>query len=555
MAWVARRRSMALIGVIGILLPILAVLQYRWLGELSGLEQLRARTNLTSAAARFSAEFDAQLAGLYAVFNDTSGVDPAARLEAVQQVVRSLPAPQLVERVYVIDHDTVGGFTRRVVDASGAVVGAADWPTWLTPLATASPRAGLDASPASGLTQTLIDDVPALVVHHRSADRDRWTVIVLNLATIGEQLLPARLAGCFEGGIPVNYDLLIIRDAVPDAVVYRSRPDLTRAHFDANATTVPVFAIHGRDLDLAAARSLLPDAAAHRWRVLVQPQAGALEAAIGAARFRNVGIGIGILALLAISVGLLIASTSATARTTREQLDLVARISHELRTPLATITCAGENLADKLVANPIETQQYGDLIKREGRRLTRTLEDILLCCRLQARPRPVLNRQPIDLAKLIEQAVRESTIGDSGRVETSVAVALPPVLADADALHMAFKNLLGNAIKYGDGRPVRVWARSLRSARGSEVIVGFEDEGHGIPADEVEHVFDPFFRGRMARSLEVQGSGIGLAIVKEVVRAHGGIVRVSRNEPRGTRFVVQLPAIRARHPLPADSAA
>ena len=84
MTWLARRRSVVLIGVIGILLPILALLQYRWLGELSGLEQLRARTNLTSAAARFSSEFDAQLAGLYSAFHD-SHPPPAKRIARLRR--------------------------------------------------------------------------------------------------------------------------------------------------------------------------------------------------------------------------------------------------------------------------------------------------------------------------------------------------------------------------------------------------------------------------------------------------------------------------------------
>jgi signal transduction histidine kinase len=556
MAWLARRRSFVLIVVIALLLPVLAVLQYRWLGELSGLEQLRAHSNVNNAAGRFSAEFDAQLASIYSAFYDALATPGASEVDTVQRVIRSIPTPGMINHVYLIQRDAAGVFHARRVDAQG-LVSQVPPPAWLATVEAHSlskPAASGDLP--EGLRHTLITEIPAMVVRHPSADVQRWAVVSLDLETISTQLLPTMLAGCFEGGIPTEYDMLIVRDDESNDVVYRSRPELSRADFPDSVSPMPVFAIHGRDLDLTPAQSLLPDAAAHRWRLLVQPQVGALEAAISAARLRNLGIGIGILSLLALSVGLLVASTHATQRATREQLELVARISHELRTPLATITCAGENLADRLVADPVQTQQYGELIRSEGRRLTRTLEDILLCCRLQARTDRVLNRQPIEIARVIDGAIAEShAVIAHARIETAITPHLPTVLADADALKMAFKNLLANAFKYGEGRPVRVWARSQRTTTGLELVVGFEDEGHGIPSDEVDLVFDPFFRGRTARTLEVEGSGIGLSIVKEVIRSHDGYIRVLANEPRGTRFVVHLPAIKSSQAVPADPAA
>jgi signal transduction histidine kinase len=556
MAWLARRRTFVLIVFIGLLLPVLAVLQYRWLGELSGLEQLRAHTNVRNAAARFSAEFDAQLATIYSAFYEASSGDAAQSLDKLQRVVRSIPTPDLIEQVYIITRAPDGGFTAQGIDTLGNAMGAVPPPAWLdkvTAYDLSNPR---DDTLPDGLSHTLVGEIPAIVVRRPVAEPERWTVIEFDLKTIGTKLLPEMLAGCFEGGIPTAYDVLVVRDDRTDGVIYQSRPELSAADFPTTQSPMPVFAIHGRDLDLASAQTLLPDAAAHRWRLLVQPQAGTLEAAIGAARIRNLVIGIGILALLAVSVGMLVASTHATQRATREQLELVARISHELRTPLATITCAGENLADRLVGDPADTQQYGELIKREGRRLTRTLEDILLCCRMQARTGRVLHRQPVDVEQLIHLAVAEhGPIAASGRIETRIDPGLPPVLADADALKMAFKNLLANAIKYGDGRPVRISARAQRGPLGAELVVAFEDQGHGIPSDEVEHVFDPFFRGRTARALEVEGSGIGLSIVREVVRSHDGHIRVFGNEPRGTRFVVHLPTVKAGHAFPADPAA
>lgn len=563
MAWPARRRSVALIALIALLLPALAILQYRWLGELSGLEQHRALTNLRTATARFSTQFDAQLASLYAqVYAIAASESEGDDTTAIERAVRSLTPAGMVKTVHIIDRDAGGLFRTRELDATGRQVGAGEWPSWLgpAPSGTTPHDSGRDESALPvGLTRTLLDEVPAMVARHsRDGGLDRWVVAVLDLEQIARDRIPAMLLGCFEGGIPVTYDVLVVRDEAPDQVVYRSRAELQRADFVVTGTPMPVFAIHGTDLDPALARSLMPDAAGHRWRMLIQPQSGALEAAVGAARARNLAIGIGVLALLAVSVFLLVASMRRTERAAREQLELVARISHELRTPLATITCAGENLADSLVSTPTDARHYGQLIKREGRRLTKTLGDILLCCRLQARPDAVLNLQPTNVTGVIDRAVADTMLvanEDSVRVEKQVEPNLPVVLADAEALKMALKNLLINGIKYGGGHPVRISAKARRATSGQEVWIVVEDEGPGIPSDELSQIFEPFYRGRQARNLEIEGSGIGLSIVRQVVRSHGGRIRVTSLEEQGTRFTLQLPGLRPGATIPVDPAA
>lgn len=559
------RRSVLLVALIAVLLPALAVLQYRWLGELSGLEQIRAQTNIRAATARFSQEFDAELAGVYMRFyrgaspESGDGAHPEFR-----DIVQALTPAGLVKRIYLIERGTNGVFTAWETDATGREIGVSAWPEWLgspaQPRRTALTTSGDDATARlpQGLRRTLLDEVPAIVVRDPGAAHDRWVVVVLDLDRIVNDLLPAMLAGYFEGGIPLNYDVLVIRDDLPDQVVYQSRPGLTRAQFPESLPAMPVFAIHGRDLDAAAAAGLMPDAAGHRWRMLIQPQSGALEAAVGAARSWNLAIGIGVLALLAVSVVLLIFSMHSMQRAAREQLELIARLSHELRTPLATITCAGENLADNLVTTPADTRHYGQLIKREGRRLTRTLGDILLCCRLQARPDAVLNLQPTDVTHIIDRAVADTVAmarDEDVSIDSSVDPELPFVLADGEALRMALKNLIVNAIKYGHGHPVHVSARARRSAAGVDVWIIVEDQGPGIPADERSRIFEPFYRGRDARNREIEGSGIGLSIVRQVIRSHGGHIRLSSDPQQGTRFTMQLHALKPSARVPVDPAA
>src|SRR5688572_19480893 len=514
----ARRRTVALIAAIAVLLPLLAILQYQWLGELSGLEQVRAKQNLEAGTVRLSTEFDARLAHLYGSLSsiDLTRTDDAAA--AVRGALGALTPQGFVKELRLISRHEIGRGS----------------PSWM----------------ASAPKRTLLDDVPAIVVPDRSST-DRWIVAMLDLDHIANDLIPVMLAGCFEGGIPSALDVMIIRDDMPDMVVYQSRDDLTRAAFASTVPGIPLFAIHGRDLDAATAQQLMPDAAAHRWRVLLQHQSGSLEATLGAIRIRNLAIGIGVLVLLALSVGLLVASMASTQRAAREQLELVARISHELRTPLATITCAGENLADDVVSTPAEARHYGELIKTEGRRLAKTIGDILLCCRLQARPDSVLNRKPTDIADVITSAIEESrAAAPSGqRIDAVIEPGLPIVLADRDALKMAVKNLVLNAVKYGHGGPVRVSASG-----GSDVAIAVEDEGPGIPEEEQRRIFEPFFRGRQAHELEIEGSGIGLNIVKQVVKSHGGRVRVGNGAGKGARFVLQLPAMNVAQHISVEPA-
>jgi two-component system sensor histidine kinase SenX3 len=224
---------------------------------------------------------------------------------------------------------------------------------------------------------------------------------------------------------------------------------------------------------------------------------------------------------------------------------MVARMSHELRTPLATITCAGENLADDLVDSTVETRQYGRIIQQEGHRLNKTIADILLCCRLQIRPDATLNMAPVNLAEIIPQAVSDSLMVTSDTalpIEQRVEPDLPRLLGDREALRVALKNLIVNAIRHGEGSPVRVTARAPR-ADATQVVIEVEDQGPGIPEDELPSIFDSFFRGRLAKDGQIEGSGIGLSVVYHVVRAHGGHVRASQVQPRGTRFTLQLPAL------------
>jgi signal transduction histidine kinase len=521
------RQALVLIALICALLPTLAALQYRWLGELSELERVRAQKNLDAAGVRLSTEFDAALAGVFTQLNalDSSGSETAARRH-------DLFATGLVLGVYAVDASH-GTPTIHEIDAAGAERDAAAFPALL--------KQRIDRVPPGGrvFEKTLIDDVPAIVLESRR--RGRWLVAVLDLQRIGRDVIPELLAGCLDGGIPADYDVLIIRDDVRDRTVYRSRPDLVKTDYARDQGTIPLFAIHGRDLDGDAGERLQSDAAAHRWRLFVQHQHGALEATLAAVRSRNMAIGVGVLALLALSIGLLVALAHRRQRAAQQQLEFVARLSHELRTPLATLNCAGENLEDGVVHVNGEVRSYGSVIRRESQRLTRTVADILLCCRLQAQPHQVLARRPVDVQRLIDSAVEECRVAiPIGSLAVTVAPDLGQVIGDTEALRMALKNLVMNAFTHGLGESVSITA--TQPAGAAYVQIAVEDHGPGIAQVDVASVFEPFFRGQRARDHAIEGTGIGLSIVRDVVRGHDGQLQVSPVLPSGARFVLKLPA-------------
>jgi len=531
----ARRRSVVLIALISISLPALAMLQSRWLGDLMHLERLRARDSIEKASRQFADDFDLHLARLYERFCDPvlAQVDFANGAVTVQRLLAASSPVAVAGPVWLIDRDA-SGFHAREITRTSVSEEQPQLPAWL----------GQDPDQ---LRQTLLDRVESLVVPHHVPGRERWIVVGVNARLLVDTLLPGALEHGLESRHAVRYDVMIDRDAWPPRVVQASSPGLTARDFADWVSEVPLFALHGRDMAPAAASRLAAGASGHRWRLFVRPRPDDVGAALGGARTRNLLMSFGALALLGASVTLLVVSVYQTQRASREQLEVVARISHELRTPLATIRCAGENLADGVVGSAEDSAYYGQMILKEARRLTRTVQDILLCCRLQARPDTVLHFESLDLEPIVHAAVADSrmVVGDGAPgVDITIEPGLPAVSGDRDALAMVIKNLVMNALKYGGGSPVRVSARSRRTAGGREVVLVVRDSGPGIPVDELARIFQPFFRGRSARNRQIDGSGIGLSLVRQAVESHGGRVQVSSAEHRGTTFTLHIPALR-----------
>ncbi len=210
---------------------------------------------------------------------------------------------------------------------------------------------------------------------------------------------------------------------------------------------------------------------------------------------------------------------------------LLRSISHDLRTPLTSIIASGSALGSPTLTAD-ERAELSEAIIGEGKRLSRLVENLLDMSRLEAgKAEP--HREPVDIAEVLD-AAREG-IADSESIRLAIDPDLPMVDADAVQLERAFANVLENAIRYGNGRPVLVKSRLVAG----NIVVRIVDQGPGIPESDWQRIFESFQRGDS--DVANTGSGLGLTIAKGFIEANGGEIAVESMPGQGTSFVVTLP--------------
>lgn len=217
--------------------------------------------------------------------------------------------------------------------------------------------------------------------------------------------------------------------------------------------------------------------------------------------------------------------------------EFIGHISHDIRNPLAVI---GTNLyVARHVDDAARRAASLDKIELQADRIATLVDDLLMLARLDAGQ--VVEMERVDLKRVLEEVVaQQRPLLEEKHLVYDVLLppALPPVSAHAGDIRRVFVNLIDNAIRYSAaGRSIRVRA----AVEDTMVTVEISDTGIGIPADALPHVFDRFFRADNARTYSEHGTGLGLAIVQRIVDRHGGTIRVTSEEGRGSTFCVALP--------------
>lgn len=264
-----------------------------------------------------------------------------------------------------------------------------------------------------------------------------------------------------------------------------------------------------------------------------------------------------VMGLLGLTVGLLLVAIQQLRREAelgRLRADFVSGVSHELRTPLAQIRMFAETLLLGRVRNEEERERSLAIIVNESRRLTHQVDNVLLFSRSE-RQALQLNPELTDLGDLLAEVVETFTpLAEAARNRVDSQLAEGVVArVDGVALRQAVLNLLDNAVKYGPSpQCIQVGVSRLP---GDRALIWVEDQGPGVPEDERAGIWEPYARLVRDRESAVAGSGIGLAVVRQVATRHGGEVRVEAGTSGGARFVIQLPCARTGAPTDPSEAA
>jgi len=590
------------------LLIVLAGLQYLWLGQLSEGEREQMRSHLNGVASRFREDFDGELMRTMGAFDFgferrsptealTSQVEPSipeTYVEKYERWRKTAAHPGLVSGLHLAIADRNGNLTLYELNREELTFNPVDWPSDLSAhkveleaqiMRSRNPGPPQERRPAEGPNGAITEKPLALIARIPLAEfrngpqnpgrpgagppppLSGYAIIRLNSDVITREIFPELARRNLGPSDSSNYDLRIVRRSSPSQIIFQYPPDRRESGSSQGQQNAPDVSMGLFSLGPGpgpgggprreppmrrppedfprppGARGFRPGGFPGLWEIQLRHHSGSLEAAVASIRRRNLIVSFSILGLLAASIAMLIGSARRSRRLAHQQMDFVAGVSHELRTPLSVIETAAYNLDKGIIRTEQQTKAYGAMIGKEAARLKRMVEQMLEYAGVEA-GRVDYAIESANINQIINNAIiaAQPLIAESGfTVDQRVEQELPPVLADPAALARALENLISNAVKYG-GEDKWIGIRAV--ADPSFVTVEVSDHGEGIPSDEVSHIFEPFYRGSEAKSRQIRGNGLGLSIVKHIVGAHGGTIRVESARKSGTKFILTVPLAR-----------
>lgn len=383
---------------------------------------------------------------------------------------------------------------------------------------------------------SLPGDPPYQIVVHRLLDDNDLTLegivaFVVNLETFGRSYLPSFYT---ETMVPMLREV-VGNESTPVAFYDENGKCLFSS--GGNAVDFPPDSSVEFEVSFATPAEGAGTRQAPRWYLSVgQADSGGVEELQRRGAFANLAIvGAGIL-VLTLGTVLIARTSSREAQLSDLKSRFISGISHELKTPLSLIRLYSEMLELDRVPDEVERKRFYRHLRHQAEALGDMLEQILDFSRLKAEQQ-VLRKESCPAKDIIEDAV-EMLMASSPdrRVSLLVEGDLPELTCDRHGLVRVFYNLLENAAKYSaPDRPINVHAAS----RDGALTVDITDQGTGISAQELPHIFERFYRGESSQG--VKGTGLGLSIADMVVKAHRGRIEVESKAGEGSRFTVILP--------------
>ncbi|HET8967223.1 MAG TPA: HAMP domain-containing sensor histidine kinase [Candidatus Acidoferrum sp.] len=591
-----------LAGVCG----VLAFLQYRWIGEVAAAEQQRLQQELQRNLNFVRRDFNVQIAAACAALlpSEKEVEQLGAEKAYAQRYQGTEPATRKVFGRVALAVPENEDLAFLLLDSSAGEFRESEWPaSWANLRAGLKARlAGEPTDPRKYRPQGVIEyprfaaAKPASEKPLRREAEQEWLLLDLDRKYLSSVLLPSLLQRYLSQDGQPQYSVLITESADPREVVSRWGPQNPEPGNRADAS-ITLFELNS-DFTQGLPRGLeggLPEEPFRRplpehrpssrrnpdsrltpgsrpemlppngppgaglWTLRANHAAGSLEAIVARARRRNLFLAAGLLSLLLATMVALIRFTRGAEKLAEMQMNFVSGVSHELRTPLTVLRAAGYSLHSKFPHQPEQVQRYGKLIEDESKKLTALVEQILRYGSAES-GRVLGTREPVSIPQLLNDSLPadREVLADAGvMVEEKIADGLPTVRADRESLQHALRNLIENAIKHGgkDGDKVRVSAACATLGGVPAVCISIQDRGPGIPREERELIFQPFFRGKRATEDQVRGTGLGLHLARRIIEAHGGTLELLSIPGQGTEFLATIPATSdAPHDSPNISA-
>ncbi len=554
------------VGILAVLCGVLALLQNHWITEVSLAERERLQQQLQTELSHLSREFNNEITNACAsLLPGEQEIDALGREKAYS--LRYVQWKQSHGRIFSrIALATIGssGERLKILNPATAEFSSAEWPSDWSP------------SPGNLISLPQRDFRAPFIPDRDREEAGERLILELNLDYVRGVLLPDLLQRYLASAGKLDYQAEVVDSGDPSKVIFQSATTHGRIGDSADAS-IPLFDVNYNSI--LRPRGQPPPHPFHegpppegppphemhppfqkglghgpppfgpggpsRWRLLVRHQAGSLEAVVSRARIQNLATSLGVLLLIVATVGTLLRFSRRAQQLAEVQMNFVAGVSHELRTPLTVIRTAAFNLRGKLANRPEQIERYGKLIQDESEKLGALVEQVLRFAGTRA-GHVIREREAVTVETLIEEGLRSSVALDAFDlvIEKHIEPGLPLVLADELAMKFALQNLVDNALKYGTGEKSWIGISASRSAdrNGSMIEIRVADKGPGIPPEEQQHIFDPFFRGRRAVRDQVHGTGLGLSLVRKIVEAHGGTISVKSDAPAGAEFIVRIPA-------------
>jgi signal transduction histidine kinase len=556
---IGRRLNLRVItlAILTVVVLVLAVLQYYWIAELSDAHEAQAASRLRGTVTALANAIDTEVTRPALIFGTPLRSGPVS-FEIIEGRWKTWMAaarwPRIVSGVALVATSDTGQHTQWL--GSPAI-------TDIGPLVRdIVPRrlmlfSGRGRVYGRGSLEHIVDREPAFVLPLpvvSDPPGPRPPVVVLIrfdgnylAGTVLSQLLEPHATP--DDRQDFRFELrprtsAKVSDAIAAVDVFRFRPDCLRPVRGPGIIEPPpdVMSVLQLNGDCQVPRG---EGAGGLMQLVVQSRERPMNALFARFRWRNQMVSGLVLAMLIVTTAVLVVSAERARKLGRIQTMVAAGISHELRTPLASLRLAADDLKSGLIGNVEQARRYGEVIEAQSRRLGHVVDQALALASA-ASGSPGLQLRPVSVIEIFDMAiavVSRLTPAAPIVVDTGPHLRALRIMADPELVVRCLTNLIENAMKYAPaGGYIYLSAQPARRSGKSFVEITVEDRGPGIEDGEAADVFEPFYRGSSARRSRQPGSGLGLAVVRTTVEAHGGAIALEHANPHGCRMRLFFPA-------------